>query len=265
MKVALCLSGLIGGFAGRNGSGAQIPVQLCKDEWQYALFNNYDTDIFIHSWDLQNQKAIVDKFKPVVHKFEKQKYFNPKLSDYNHKVSSIEDLKNDIRYRDIAIEYTVENLWKHMNYMMFQTHSKYYSNLQVVNLKKEYEDKNNFKYDVVIMSRFDMHFAKAFDFENLNTKYFYASPRTDRGLKRRDYDIALHDLFFFSNSENIDLYSKQFNNIYDLCISQPHAAWEMANQTFGKENIKHYWHYQSDYNIIRQAYSANIIKNYLEG
>ena len=61
MKVALCLSGIVGGFSGRNGSGLQIPVQLCRDEWHRALFNNYDTDVFIHSWDLENQKAITEK------------------------------------------------------------------------------------------------------------------------------------------------------------------------------------------------------------
>ena len=47
MKVALCLSGIVGGFSGRNGSGLQIPVQLCRDEWHRALFNNYDTDVLL--------------------------------------------------------------------------------------------------------------------------------------------------------------------------------------------------------------------------
>jgi len=262
MKIALCLSGIIGGFGGRDGVGEKIPVELCYEEWSKALLDHYDTDVFLHSWSVEDQEKIINNFQPTNFLFEKQKAFMPKFSDYHHKASTLEDLKKDIRYREIALEYSVDALWNHMDYMMYQTHSKYYANKQAVKLKADYEKENNFKYDLVILSRFDMHFNKVFDFANFEKNCFYASPRTDFGVKRKDYDIAVHDLFFFSNSDNMDLYSKQYDEIYALCISQPHAAKEMIDKICTKENIRHFWDYQSDYNTIRQTYSPDIIKKY---
>ena len=57
------LLGIIGGFGGRDGVGEKIPVELCYEEWSKALLDHYDTDVFLHSWSVEDQEKIINNFK----------------------------------------------------------------------------------------------------------------------------------------------------------------------------------------------------------
>jgi hypothetical protein len=97
-------------------------------------------------------------------------------------------------------------------------YSKWYSTKIVNGLKQQYEKENNFRYDYVMLSRFDMIWNVDVIFNNLNKDIFYIPgsikhkvpwgwPNNKSGLP---YEID--DLWCISNSENMD----NFCNIYDL-------------------------------------------------
>ena len=133
MKVALCLSGLIRDF---QNSGFSYNEYLCKD---------LDCDIFIHTWD-ENKESHNTRFSSSImdDSDNKSKMFanifpnsniTLLLEDFNSDWNFRKQYQNDIHPRTTAIMY----------------YSIYRSNL----LKKEFEQKNNFVYDVVIRSRMD--------------------------------------------------------------------------------------------------------------
>lgn len=100
--------------------------------------------------------------------------------------------------------------------------SYYYSLNQVVILKKRYEQKNDFKYDVVIKMRSDAYPTQTIDFSNfdLNTLYF-------SGLQNQP-DGMINDWFNFSNSENMDIFMGSYlflDKLIKLCQAQTDGAW----------------------------------------
>lgn len=110
--------------------------------------------------------------------------------------------------------------------------SMFYSMYQANELKKNYELKNEFKYDVVIRTRLDLYYfhpiiiANYLDIinENLVTSLRFQSSRMDSG--------TLTDIFAFSNSRIMDVFASVYPN-YLECYNN---SWP----PFG-ENILGYW------------------------
>ena len=125
MKIALCFHGNTGFKEKLRGNNLvdlepldiKLPIKSIKEN----LVNDHETDIFIHTWSKDKKKEIIKELAPVKSVFENHKNFS----------SDFKDRKN-------------------------ATLSKYYSVEQVNKLKKEYEQKNNFRYDAVFHTRFDL-------------------------------------------------------------------------------------------------------------
>ena len=66
MKIALCLHGY---FA--NAEGYEESVEAHKYLKRKVLDGN-DVDVFIHSWDLENEKKVLSLYNPKKYNFEKQ-------------------------------------------------------------------------------------------------------------------------------------------------------------------------------------------------
>lgn len=64
MKIALCLSGLVGSLE-RFGEGDSIDLSLAYNHFKKHIFNiNNNVDIFIHSWSTESEEEICDLYKP---------------------------------------------------------------------------------------------------------------------------------------------------------------------------------------------------------
>lgn len=186
MKIALCLSGYFGKTS--NTSDAIAGYSYIKKK----LLSKYDVDVFIHSWDLSKEQEVEDLYKPVGKKFELQKDFFDQLSRLN---------ENDF--------FGEKGQYYHNS--MFKTFSVSYSRKESVLLKKQHEMQNNFIYDCVIMTRFDLgqrgkehpqkYYATNFNFnQNLNMDYIYSAY-----WDQLNHGFADH--WFFSNSKNMDIVS----------------------------------------------------------
>ena len=66
-------------------------------------------------------------------------------------------------------------------------YSRWYSTKKVIELKKKYEIKNNFKYDLVFLTRLDWAFIKPFQLHKKMSNYFVVSHHNDVPSPRNNY------------------------------------------------------------------------------
>jgi len=176
---------------------------------------DHEIDFFFHFWNDSHDNKIVDTLKPKLYKFEPQIDFTDFVNNLNTKD------KNISNYRPVS------------NYVSYA-----YSNQIAFGLKKEYEEKNNFVYDLVLRIRFDLFILNTLTFvesrlpiykKNLNTAdniRFYPSDQSPKLL-------GLGDLFIFSNSNYMDL----FLNLYDDITNAFNVA---ENNIILSSRDKHY-------------------------
>jgi len=89
----------------------------------------------------------------------------------------------------------------------FTHFSMFYSMKESLRLKQDYEKENNFKYDLVIRTRFDISLETPIEPEQYNLKEGVYSPDVCAN------PAVISDWFNFSDSNTIDLYSEIYDNI----------------------------------------------------
>ena len=177
MKIAFCLHGNVGMLYThkRNYKWDQyIDYRIGYTHFKKHIFDiNNNVDVFIHSWNTDFEKGIKDIYKPKLSLFEKQKTFGAEWKD---EVGATRK--------------------EHM-------FSRWYSAKESLRLKREYEEKNNFTYDYVISTRFDLLFL-----QNLNFNLFEDNSLLYVPLNKNfmSHNPRILDYFFFSNSKNMDKY-----------------------------------------------------------
>jgi hypothetical protein len=199
MKVAVCISGQ-------------------SRTWNIAKENikNYfgDVDYFIHTWDIntyrvenlpKNEPKIYDVTNEEIKDIED--YFNPKLLEFDH-------YSDDYAYN-----------W----------HALFYSFMKSVWLKRKYEIENDFLYDIVIKTRFDLNFRIDI---NPNFIYHEVEPLVAYSLNSRfpkfSYEFnynSIDDAIFYSDSPTMDLIS-------NVCRWNKNILDESKNQISKNEFIK---------------------------
>tara|TARA_R110001583_G_scaffold149076_3_gene301006 strand:- start:7295 stop:8062 length:768 start_codon:yes stop_codon:yes gene_type:complete len=198
MKIALCLYGLVGSDRGKSydkKGGTDTVLKECFKSFKNHVIDKNNTDVFFHTWDQEFEEELVKNYKPKLYKTEPQKTFSNTVPGPQKRVQA--------------------------------HYSRWYSTKIVNNLKLQYENENNFKYDYVLLSRFDMVWTVDILFNKLNKNIFYIPgstkgnvpwgwPNNVSGVK---YEID--DLWFISNSKNMD----------DFCI-----LYNLINQYIQKEN-----------------------------
>ena len=137
MKIALCLHGY---FVNSGGTQASIDgANYIKSN----IIKDNEVDIFVHSWEQAQsiQDLITSTYSPTECVFEEQNEFDKELSQ--------------IKFSDFDDSFDrAQTMYKSNS--PFQTLSFLYSRKQVMNLKKKYEEQEGFKYDCVVLARFDL-------------------------------------------------------------------------------------------------------------
>jgi hypothetical protein len=80
MKLAICVHGIVGGSGGKNGSGAQLPLEELHSHIAKRVVKpnreNFDSiDFYIHTWSKDSKEDIKRIFSPAVLSAQKQKHF----------------------------------------------------------------------------------------------------------------------------------------------------------------------------------------------
>lgn len=140
MKVALCLHGNFNSNYDKTSTGLEGYKYIRK-----KILNKYETDVFIHSWDVRNKKKIVELYKPVDCLFEDQISFDDIIE-----TNGLKELINQSRPPSTVL-------------------SHLYSVSQSIKLC--YNKKS--KYDLVIKARFDLGRINRFNTHPLISFYSF--------------------------------------------------------------------------------------------
>ena len=197
MKVALCLHGY---FKNNDIYESFRGFEYIKRK----ILDVCDCDVFIHSWDLKNKKHIDNLYdcKKVV--------FEPQIQ-FEREMGLIDESYFFGKDKSAPGIYEINNC--------FKTFSFTYSRKRALELKREYEIENNFKYDCVIIARFDLgqrgkqhktkYYATNMNFDLLlDMNYLYSAY-----WNQLNHGFADH--WFYSNSENMDIVGNLYDKIVD--------------------------------------------------
>lgn len=240
MRIALCLKGNIGGNAGKSKDRNLPNAKKSFDCWKKNLIDINDIDVFFHCWDKQYEEELL-------------KWYNPKKYLFEEQI----DFKNN-------------------NLRFFATKSNAYSSYKSITLMNECELSNNMKYDIVILSRFDVSIFKKIDFDketlSLNDTLYHTGtspihkfpqypPEICVGgcCDKNSWRYEIGDLMFFSNSNNMYKFITEIyhniNEYYNKYKSNHVLSYHQAK----KQKLKlDCLLYTKTYNIYRNENDGNI-------
>lgn len=199
MRIALCLSGQPRG----------LPLSFDQIKKNLIEPNNI-TDIFLHAWHDE-----ADVGKPYNSTQSTQDGFvgiaKPKTKEilmwaYEPKKSIVEPQR--------SFEY-LSHLIAAPTAKQTILASQLYSTFKANSLREEYEKENNFKYDLVIRTRFDLHYFKpitisSYENEVKAGKIVVMKKFQDDQERFQNQDKPMTDIFAFGNSEKMSIFSSVF-------------------------------------------------------
>lgn len=277
MKVALCLNGLashpgkkiVGGQMWNGKTGRRTPVDWIKslEHYQEHILSKNDVDVFIHSPSLHVQADLIKAYKPKKFVFEEDPVF-----------SKPGDKRKDPGYPDGVTTKTQITI------------ARWYSVKKCVELKQQYEQENNFQYDMVMIGRFDVAWMVDVDFSQFDPNYFYVSNwcvmRMPNGFgirhenwffqgwdKKKDHNLkhthigwphdpnypALADYWFFGGSKLIDKFAILHDHIGRFLKTAIPSNHEFALKHLKElgllDKIKFAFHIHDDCFLVRHAYT----------
>ena len=226
MKIAICFNDLVGSTKGKSeqliGDFEKCFLISSKLYGENIINKNNEVDIFVHSWSESMKDQILNTYRPKKWIIEKQKTFN--TPDY---IANTGELRKQSHY------------------------SVWYSRKKVVELKRQYEKEHGFKYDCVMLARFDLAWQTELLLESYDMDFFWTQNWPKKTLNGRmltdleywqksDYNLpfktewygypktkdGLLGMWFFSNSKNIDRFAEVYDNLneYSLPNNCPHDS-----------------------------------------
>lgn len=232
MKIALCLSGHI-----RNLEENYLSLKN-------NLLNFYDVDVFIHTWDTYGWRVDGIDITTQEDGFKGFDYYSGNINQI--KINEILKPKKMVidNYKDFESIF-VEKSKSYTNLRCpdkdrpSNMASMWYKIMKCNELKKHYEEENNFKYDIVIRTRPDLvYFAPIID-ENILLLYKKAVivPIVE------SHGFA-SDLMAVGSSKIIDIASNVYEHLDEInksnCLMNPHNILEFYyNKFFSNRIYKH--------------------------
>jgi hypothetical protein len=208
-KVALCLHGLFDSKTDSSSLGI-IGYEYIKKH----ILDVYDTDVYIHSWDLVKSEMIKNLYSPIKCKFEKQIDFSELI--HNKKLDNLIGAPRSPQ-SVLSHFYSIQKSFE----LLYLNHSE--------------------EYDIVIKSRFDLGQINrktspynveciSIDLNNLNKINMASWP--DKWMLNE----GPPDMWFYSNFENMKLFSTIYNSIENyMTIGTPFS--DNVSDRLGIQNI----------------------------
>ena len=269
MKIALCLYGRVGTSKGKTlfQRDDDLDPSISHFFFNKNIFENYDADVFIHTWSTSNKNKLNILYKPKKIIAEKQKFFFPLKS-------LIKEFRNVVSIKQKLVWlynlFFTYNYGKNKNFKRLQaTYSRFYSAYKSIKLKKNYEEENNFKYDYVISARIDLCLFKKIEFEKLSKKILYCpnSVKFRDKLTKNKEDIELlykrkdqvHDEFFISSSEIMDRFSKIYFDLPNLRATNHFAPYDFITTNHLK--LEKFFHINYEHTVLRILVNNKLDKN----
>ena len=220
-RIAVLLHGNAG-KADKYNCGSTMPIEHSYNHLKKFLLNiNENVDVFMHSWSTELEEDLVNLYKPVDYKFEPQITF-----DFEYVVGDPDGPGGEInRWVDGKFR-GLDNLRFHS---MF---SRWYSARLVNELKKKHEEENGFKYDFVMLTRYDLAYLIDFYFPTMDNNAVYLVGPDGWNEDHEKGEImqhGVHDLWMISNSKYID---HVCDNVFDMLRNINHFPGKFTHSHF---------------------------------
>lgn len=195
MRVAICLSGLIG-FYSKFGGGKVVNYKISKKFFDKNLNqNDIKIDYFLHCWNEEFENDLIELYSPKKIMFEK-----PLVKNHNLNIKEYSALSNN------------------------------YSKKKVVQLKSSYEKEKSITYDIVILTRFDIIILNPLNYKKIDkTKFYVVGPKKHHSNNCKclfcDDSLpnhCLNDVLFISSSKNIDKFSLAYDYVNEYGLKSNH-------------------------------------------
>ena len=202
MKIALCLSGYVGSLSKFHKGGAEIDIREGYGYLKKNVIQEYDVDIFIHSWDVNRAEEIVKTYNPCLFQIE------PQIEQFKLDHSKYDDKLHDQVGRKFS-----------MRDVVFGCQSQKYSRMRSVELKTVYEQANNFEYDLVFITRFDLAFMQPFPYDK---KFKYTGRDFSHDVEITGSKVyaagnsrptAINDFYYLTDSKKANIIGNFYNHM----------------------------------------------------
>ena len=218
MRIAVCFSGSLRQF------------KSCYEPFKKNILDssNCDIDIFVSTW-----KSEIRHFKKQVND---EGDVHGMMEMYDPVAVNIEVYNNNKRrqlYEESKMGIFQNKMQKHHNCISGHRKDKcrfcgsnnihnqigqLYNIWKANEIKKEFEHECNFKYDLVIRTRFDNYFFDSLD-DSRAERVSDGSIWIPHGFDDLpEYGRGVNDQFAIGTSEAIDVYSDMYPNMYDYCM-----------------------------------------------
>tara|TARA_R110002167_G_scaffold366244_1_gene593927 strand:- start:1960 stop:2841 length:882 start_codon:yes stop_codon:yes gene_type:complete len=148
MKIALCLSGYYNSIKDSLSFGDDGFSHIKKHILKYSE-EGYEIDVFFHNWEPHLESKITDLYKPKAYITEAQIDFN-QIAEDNQVSRKFIDEHNKLG------SWTMTSRTGGGYVGPERILSQFYSIQKSFELKKKYEEENDFSYDCAIKARFDL-------------------------------------------------------------------------------------------------------------
>lgn len=191
LKIALCYYGNCGWVPDSHGNRRSLSVDKCFESVKRNIIEpNGNVDIFVHSWSWEQREEILETMRPVASEIEPQRTFNA-AEFWKYRGSSIADLKSNLARRLRLLKYP--NLTEDEKEFIERAYSRWYSTKRVIELKKSHEERSDFKYDFVMLLRFDLYWYSPVDFSLFNQSKLHSGDPSDLERQRHNFLIGIRD------------------------------------------------------------------------
>ncbi len=185
MKIAVCFSGQI-----RRAVDSSVNI--------LNFIKGCDADYFIHTWDVNDSKRLFGDER------YDQKYTHIKKVELNDYIKINNIYKPKKTKVDIYEDYCNRSAERKIS-----SAPMWYSWYESIRLKREYEEENNFKYDIVIKMRMDCIYDPGIKLKNIIDQNIESIVKNvflvDTITKFEDRaNRMLHDVIFMSKSDVMD-------------------------------------------------------------
>jgi hypothetical protein len=220
MRAAICFSGMPRNFKS---------VFQAHKNYIYNVLSNHgiEYDIFIHTWDntIQypkylpdegNTSQLIEMYQPTSHKVETYDKIKMQELLQGSKVNKYHEYITNKGYSNWKHKTNDIGEWKGGGLLTNNTISLFYGLNEVNNLRTQYELNNNFKYDIVIKTRFDNMIFNKLNPETLKTDNTSVYCPLGYEPENRDKLGTVNDISAIGSSDSMNIYMSLYTRLYEL-------------------------------------------------
>tara|TARA_B100001057_G_C22764646_1_gene917203 strand:- start:498 stop:1304 length:807 start_codon:yes stop_codon:yes gene_type:complete len=262
MKIAICFYGLVGSKSKKYGLGENLDPQIAFKYYKENVFKDLkDYDIFIHSQSFNEKQKLLDLYNPKLSLIEKQKNFLLKTVFHPQILISFFSIPYKIFNNLLFNKKNKANTFHSKYQRCYNAFSRWYSLKKVNDLKREYEKRNNFKYDLVLLTRLDLAFITNFDFKKIDSNFLTVPNHNDVPTPRNNYkqeielnnktnEKGISDFWFVSSSYNIDQFASLYGRFKNYNISNHISS--LQHSKYLKLKLNFYKYRGIDHEAVRR-------------